>query len=166
VLLLHVAVAGTWLGIDVVLGLLVLTATTADDPVAPAAALVGIAEFATLPLVVVAALTLASGVLLGLGTKYGLLRYWWVAVKLVLNLVLIGLVIGLLGPTVTALATDARDTLTGGAPLPRPTQLAFPPIVSTTAVLIAFTLSVFKPWGRVRRSTPAADRTGGIGGTP
>lgn len=166
VLLVHVAVAGTWLGVDVVLGVLVLTAATSDDAVAPAAALVSVAEFATTPLVVVAALTLASGVLLGLGTKYGLVRYWWVAVKLVLNLVLVGLVLGLLGPAVTAVAADARDTLAAGGPPPEVGQLAFPPIVSTTAVLIAFTLSVFKPWGRVRRSTPTADRTGGIGRTP
>jgi hypothetical protein len=26
---------------------------------------------------------LASGVLLGLGSKYGLVRYWWVTVKLI-----------------------------------------------------------------------------------
>jgi hypothetical protein len=31
-------------------------------------------------------------------------------------------------------------------------NLLFPPIVSSTAVIVAMTLSVFKPWGRVRRS--------------
>jgi hypothetical protein len=36
--------------------------------------------------------SLASGVVLGLGTKWGLIRYWWVAAKLVLNVVLVALV--------------------------------------------------------------------------
>jgi hypothetical protein len=30
-------------------------------------------------------------------------------------------------------------------------DLVFPPIVSTGALLFAMVLSVFKPWGRVRR---------------
>jgi hypothetical protein len=42
--------------------------------------------------------TLTSGVLLGLGTKYGLVRYWWVLVKLVINVVLVALVLILLWP--------------------------------------------------------------------
>ena len=30
-------------------------------------------------------------------------------------------------------------------------DLIFPPIVSTSALLIAFVLAVFKPWGRLRK---------------
>ncbi|MEX5719578.1 hypothetical protein [Geodermatophilus maliterrae] len=150
-LLVHVCAAGSWLGFAVVLGLLVLAATTAEDPTVPAAALVSIATFATWPLLVLGLLTLASGVLLGTGTKYGLLRYWWVAVKLVLNVLLVTLVVLLLGPEVTRLAADARGTLDGGGSLPVFSDLVFPPTVSTTALLVAMVLSVFKPWGRIRR---------------
>jgi hypothetical protein len=32
-------------------------------------------------------------------------------------------------------------------------DLIFPPIVSPTALLVAMVLAVFKPWGRIRRST-------------
>jgi uncharacterized membrane protein len=155
VLLLHIASAGSWLGIDVVLGLLVLTAFTGDEVAAPAA-LVGIARFATWPLLTAGLLTLASGVLLGLGTKYGLIRYWWVLVKLVLNLVLVTLGVGLLAPMVGELSGQARASLLDGTPLPALTDLPFPPVVSGTTLLIAMTLSVFKPWGRIARRGAAA----------
>jgi hypothetical protein len=36
-------------------------------------------------------------------------------------------------------------------------DLIFPPIVSTSALLIAFVLAVFKPWGRIRKR-PAPKR--------
>jgi hypothetical protein len=37
-------------------------------------------------------------------------------------------------------------------------DLIFPPIVSPTALLIAFVLAVFKPWGRIRkRPAPRKD---------
>ena len=151
-LLLHITAAGAWLGIDIVLGLLVLAAFTPGDDLGAAAALASIGHFATWPLAVVGLLCLASGLLLGLGSKYGLVRYWWVAIKLVLNVVLVTLVIAVLSPGVHELTAGARASLTDGRPLPVFTDLAFPPIVSTTAVLFAMTLSVFKPWGRLRRA--------------
>jgi hypothetical protein len=42
-----------------------------------------------------------------------------------------------------------------GAPEPTSvlTALPYPPIVSPTALTIAFLLAVFKPWGRIRRRT-------------
>jgi hypothetical protein len=150
VLLLHILSSGAWLGIDVVLGILVFTALLSGDSSVAAAAIASTGQFATWPLAVAGLLCLATGVLLGTGSRYGLVRYWWVAVKLVLNVVLVTLVLVLLMPTLGPLATDARESLTSGGPLPEIGDLAFPPIVSTVCVLVAMTLSVFKPWGRVR----------------
>lgn len=149
VLLVHIAAAGSWLGMDLVLGLLVLNVVT-GDPTGAGAAAVSVAAFATWPLVVVGLLTLVSGVLLGLGTKYGLVRYWWVLAKLVLNVVLVTLVLVLLRPGVTELGDLGRAALAGGG-TPDVGQMLFPPVVSSTAVVLAMTLSVFKPWGRIRR---------------
>ncbi|WP_086824206.1 hypothetical protein [Allokutzneria sp. NRRL B-24872] len=146
-LTVHIAAAGAWLGMDVVLGVLVVTALTAD-PFGSGAAAASIATFATWPLAVVGVLTFLSGVVLGLGSKYGLVRYWWVAVKLVLNVVLVVLVLFLLGPGATELAALAR---TGS--LPDMSSMLFPPLVSSTVVLVAIVLSVFKPRGRVRTMT-------------
>ena len=152
VLLVHIAAAGAWLGLDVVLGILVVTALGSGDPTGAGAAAASIAAFATWPLAIVGLVTLLTGLLLGFATKYGLVRYWWVLVKLVINVVLVTLVVLVLNPGVTALGEAGRDALaTGDAPTVT-TTLLFPPIVSSTAVVIAMTLAVFKPWGRVRRS--------------
>jgi hypothetical protein len=152
VLLVHIAAAGAWLGLDLVLGILVVTAITSPDATGAAAAAASIAAFATWPLVVAGVVTLLTGALLGFATKYGLVRYWWVLVKLVLNVVLVVLMVIVLSPGVTALGEGARAALEEGSAPPVMGTLLFPPIVSSTAVIVAMTLAVFKPWGRVRRS--------------
>ncbi|UNX54820.1 hypothetical protein MF406_00490 [Georgenia sp. TF02-10] len=166
VLLAQIAAAGTWLGADVVMAVLVLTVFTGAG-VDSLAALVALGTYAPATLAAAGLLTLATGVVLGLGTKYGLVRYWWVAVKLALNVVLVALVFVLLAPELGALGGAAGDALaTGTRPRLELTNLLFPPVVSTTAVLTAMTLAVLKPWGRRglarrRRSVPAGGAAGG-----
>jgi hypothetical protein len=152
VLLVHIAAAGTWLGLDLVLGILVVTALGTGDPTGAGAAAASIAAFTTWPLAIVGLVTLLTGLLLGFATKYGVVRYWWVLAKLVINVVLVVLVVLVLSPGVTALGEAGLDALATGAAPTVTTTLLFPPIVSSTAVIVAMTLSVFKPWGRLRRS--------------
>lgn len=135
-LVVHIVAAGAWIGIDVMLAVLVFTALLTTDP--------GTA----------AALTcLVSGVVLGLGTHHGLVRYWWVAVKLTLNIVLTVLIVVLLRPGLLEAAEYARRLGDGLATVDL-NSLVFPPIVSSTALVVATILSVYKPWGRIaaRRS--------------
>jgi hypothetical protein len=156
VLLAHIASAGAWLGVDVVMGVLVLTVLRSDDDHTKALAFRALELVAVGPLLACGLVCLLTGVLLGLSSRYGLVRYWWVAVKLALNLVLTGLVLVALAPTVSDAADRARQFEAG---LPAPLgvgDLIFPPIVSPTALLVAMALAIFKPWGRIRRS----DRTG------
>ena len=149
-LLVHIAAAGTWLGLDLVLGILVFTTLTGDTTGAGAAA-ASLAAVATWPLAAAGLLTLATGVLLGLGTKYGLVRYRWVLVKLVVNVVLVTLAVLVLWPGLTTVGETGRAALVAGDAPMMPATLVFPPIVSSTALIVAMTLSVFKPWGRTRR---------------
>ena len=151
VLVVHIAAAGAWIGIDVVLGVLVFTAMLTSSAHTEALAYQALELFAVWPLLGAGFLTLASGVALGLGTKFGLVRYWWVAVKLVLNVVLVSLVLLALRPAI-ADAAAYGEALAAGAPADPSTvsQLVFPPIVSTIALVFATVLSVFKPWGRLR----------------
>jgi hypothetical protein len=160
VLLLHIAAAGTWLGIDVVMAVLVFTAMLTSSAQTKAVAYQALETFAIWPLLSVGLLCLASGVLLGLGSKYGLLRYWWVAVKLGLNIVLSTLVLVALRPGVVEAAERGRELLAGGSPDLGVGDLVFPPVVSTSAVLFAMALSVFKPWGRIRARRSTSARTG------
>jgi hypothetical protein len=145
-LLVHLASAAAWLGMDVVLGILVAGGLGATPQVASAMA-VAIGRFIGWPIVAVALLTLGSGVVLALGSRYGLLRTWWVIIKLVLTLVLIVLVLVLLVPSVAELAAGAA---VAGDRFTLDQQMLFPPIVSSSALLFAMTLSVIKPWGRRR----------------
>jgi hypothetical protein len=150
VLVVHIASAGAWLGIDVVMAVLVFTALATDDDRTKALSFQALELVAVWPLLVTGLVCLLTGLLLGLGSKYGLVRYWWVAVKLVLNLLLTGLVLVALAPEVAAHAEQARRFLAGEPTALGVGDLIFPPIVSPTALLVAFVLAVFKPWGRIR----------------
>jgi hypothetical protein len=147
VLVLHIASAGAWLGIDVVMAVLISTALLSDDDRTKALELV-----AVWPLLTTGMVCLLTGVVLGLASRYGLVRYWWVAVKLVLNLLLSGLVLVALAPEVSQAAARARLFESGQQVALTVGDLIFPPIVSPTALLVAMVLAVFKPWGRIRRS--------------
>jgi hypothetical protein len=158
VLLVHIASAGAWLGIDVVMGVLVFTALWSDDDRTKALAFRALELVAVGPLLALGLLCLLTGILLGTSSRYGLVRYWWVAVKLALNLLLTALVLIALAPEVADAAERARQ-YDAGVPAPLGIgDLIFPPIVSPTALLVAFALAVFKPWGRIRRSGRAGTR--------
>ncbi len=157
-LLVHIASAGAWIGMDIVLGVLVFTALFSDSGATKALSYQALELFAIWPLFATGLICLLSGIVLSLGTKYGLVKFWWVAVKLVLNVVLSSLVLFALRPGVLAAAEQGRDYLAGGA-VPSMPDLIFPPIVSTMALLFAFVLSVYKPWGRIRRNPARPTRT-------
>jgi hypothetical protein len=150
ILLVHIASAGTWIGIDVVMAVLVFTALLSDDDHTKTLSFQALELVAVGPLLATGLVCLLTGILLGLGSRYGLVRYWWVAVKLVLNLLLTALVLVALAPEVTAAAERARQFDAGLPASLGVGDLIFPPIVSPTALLLAMALAVFKPWGRIR----------------
>jgi hypothetical protein len=150
-LVVHIASAGAWIGIDVVMGVLVFAALVTDDARTKSVCYLALELFAVWPLLITGLVCLASGVVLGLGSKYGLVRYWWVATKLALNILLTTLVLVALRPAVLAAAEQGRQLAAGETVSLAVRDLIFPPIVSPTALLIAAALAVFKPWGRIRR---------------
>ena len=149
-LVLHVACGVGWMGADVVLAILMLTGWFSGDGPTVAAAYTA-ARLVIPPAVpVLASGMLVTGVLLGIGTKYGLVQWWWVFVKLVIGVVLTVLVFVLLLPG----ALDLPTGLTGTADEIRDQvgregrHLLFPPLVSFVALAFSLVVSVFKPWGR------------------
>jgi hypothetical protein len=148
VLVVHIVSAGAWIGLDVMLGVLVFTAAFTADR-ATAALCYQVMPLLVWPLLVSGLTILTSGVVLGLGTHHGLLRHWWVAVKLVLNVVLVALVAVLLAPGLADAAEYGRRLAEGPATADV-SNLVFPPIVSGTSLVLATVLAVYKPWGRIR----------------
>jgi len=151
VLILHIVACGAWIGIDVMVAVLVWTGRFGADADVRGLAYRALAAFVVWPMLTAGLVSLVSGVVLGLGTKWGLVRYWWVAVKLVLNVVLCTLIVFALEPGMDAVAAYGRD-LAAGAETPSViSTLFFPPAVSLTALTFATVLSVAKPWGRLNR---------------
>jgi hypothetical protein len=75
-----------------------------------------------------------------------------VAIKLALNIILSTLIVTALRGEV-AKAADLGSQLAAGVDLDwNFSNMLFPPIVSPTALTVAFLLAVFKPWGFIRRS--------------
>jgi hypothetical protein len=156
ILVLHIAGGVGWMGLDA--GLLILAATGLTTGSArTAAACYTAIGLVVPPVVLTLSLTmLGTGLMLGLGSKWGLLRYWWVLLKLALGLVLTALVFFALLPLTSALPEAVVSAGDGGGAAVRsalgavPVQLMFPPVVSFLALGFALALSVFKPWGRVR----------------
>lgn len=95
---------------------------------------------------------LATGLVLSLGTDWGLLRHYWVLVKFVLT-ILVTMI--LLLHQFTAVAGAARR-VSGTTPGTLPdlghlgTQLVSDAGLGLLVLLMITTLSVFKPWGRTR----------------
>jgi hypothetical protein len=151
VLVLHIASAGAWLGIDVVMAFVTFSALLTEDLRTKALCYQVLERFIVWPLLVTGLVCLLTGLLLGLGSKYGLVKFWWVLVKLVLNVVLTALVLISLKPGVEQLGEAGRQIAAGGPDTVPVGDMIFPPIVSPTALMIAMLLSVFKPWGRIRK---------------
>ena len=151
VLAVHIVSAGVWIGIDVVMAVFIFTALLANDDDTKALCFQALALFAVWSLLTAGLVCLVSGVVLGLGTKHGLVRYWWVAIKLVLNILLTALVPIALQPEVSRAAEQGWRFAAGEQGSLVVGNLIFPPIVSPTALLIAVVLAVFKPWGLIRK---------------
>ncbi|GAB7038141.1 membrane protein [Catenuloplanes niger JCM 9533] len=140
----HVATSVSWLGADLVLLVLGAAVLAGRDPgeVYPAAALIG--DVLLLPLTAVIWLVGVANALL---TPWGLLRHWWVAGKLVLTTVMLGLVFFLLTP-------GLREAAAAGAELAGRDRinLVVAPAVSGALLILMIVLSVFKPRGRIGRA--------------
>ena len=151
ILIVHILSVGSWVGVDVIVAVLVLTGWLSGDSSVRGLAYQALGTFVGWPMLVSALVSLVTGVLLGLGSRYGLVRYWWVAVKLALNLVLCTLILIALQPGLGELAQYGRELAAGTATERDMTDPFFPPIVSLSALTFATILSVAKPWGRLRK---------------
>ena len=110
------------------------------------------------PMLIAGLTSLVTGLLLGMATKWGLVRYWWVVVKLFLNLLLCTLILVALEPGMAEVRAYGEALSAGGTPDDVVvSQVFFPPAVSLTALSLATVLAVMKPWGRTRRPGVASE---------
>jgi hypothetical protein len=149
-LTIHVVATVSVLGTDLVLLLLGLASLNGADPrmIYPAAYLVAARLVAPL-----AAISLGTGLLLGVLTPWGLFTYWWVTIKLAITTALTAVVLFVLVPRLGAAADTvtrpASHMLASAERLP----LVIAPAIASTLLLLAVILAIFKPGWRLRRNT-------------
>lgn len=146
-LVVHVVAAASWLGLTLGLLALGLTAATTGSAVTVEAAVRAMKLFADWLLLPVGFLTLVSGLVLALGTQWGLARHRWVHTKFWVTLATTTATVFALRPGVNS----AVAAVAAGGPLPDAGEVLFGPIVSLSAYVFMTAISVLKPWGLTRR---------------
>lgn len=84
--------------------------------------------------------------------------FWWVAVKLVMNVLLCVLIVVALRPGMADVGAAGVAIEAGQVPATDLSSLVFPPAVSLTLLAVATLLSVYKPGGRMRRRSRPGTR--------
>ena len=147
-LVVHVVVSVGWLGLDAVLLVLGVTAVLTADPELTRACVLAMDVAAGWMIVPVALLSLGTGVLGGLLSPWGLVRYRWVLTKLVLTVGAATASILLLRGELDHAAGVVRADPGGLGRLEA--DLVIPPAVALVLYVTMTVLSVLKPWGRTR----------------
>jgi hypothetical protein len=153
-LAVHIAVAVGALGTDTILLTLGVTGLASGDGELIRAAYLAMDLVVAVVLVPLAVAALGTGILLGLGTRWGLVRHWWVLTKLVLTIVLATAAVLVLRPTLDQAAASALALppaeLAGAGVGQVAVRAATAPAVGVLLLTTAVALAVSKPWGRTR----------------
>lgn len=145
VLVLHLISSVGWIGVELALLSLSITAAVTDDPATANASRMVAGMLGGTYYLPLSLLALLSGLWLSLGTRWGLLRHWWVATKLVLTLALFGGGNLAVIPAFTAVAAAATRGIPDDGAIFVGAMAA-----GMTLLLVQTMLSVFKPGGRIR----------------
>ncbi|TDC20780.1 DUF2269 domain-containing protein [Streptomyces sp. 8K308] len=147
----HVVVSVGWLGLTLCLLVLGIAGATTDSAATAEAAYRAMKIFGDWLIAPLALTTFVSGLVLSLGTPWGLARYRWVYAKFWLTLV--AGVASLLAFRATI--DEAAAEVAVGRAVPDPAGLVAPPSVSLGLYLFMTAISVLKPWGPTRRGRAA-----------
>lgn len=151
----HVISSASWVGIAVVIVAMSVVAITTSDL---RTALVTYKLMATFDITLLPWANFAAtltGIALGLTTKWGLIRYYWVAIKLAISLAILFSAFAFVHISLETLIEEVEHlAATGGtiAQLSDTTNVVFAgfaiPLLSLVAAML---LSMYKPGGRTRR---------------
>jgi hypothetical protein len=152
VLTVHVVVSVGWIGIEAGLLALCLTGLYTRDPEVLRTAYIAAGLCGGIFLVPVSMGTLVTGILLSVGTPWGLARHYWVLVKFVLTVALAAGGILVLSRRLQEAAIRVSEvplnTLTSADVGALRFQIVAAVSVALLLLVTATTLSIYKPWGR------------------
>jgi hypothetical protein len=166
VLTVHVALSVGWIGAVAAYLTLDVAVATGQDAETLRAAYVGMGLIATRVIVPLALVALATGVVMAVGTPWGLLRHYWVLVSLLLTIVAAA-VLMVETRTISFLAAVAADPVTSAEEL-RALGSTLPHSVGGLLVLsVVLVLNMYKPrgltrygWRKQQEPAPARRRRG------
>lgn len=144
VLTVHITSSIGWLGSVIGFLVLVVAALIEEDDKTVHAAWIAMELIGWFAIVPLALLSLLSGLVMSLGTKWGLVKHYWVLFKLLLT-VLATIVLLLNMQTVSFLADVAKET--GSTDLSGLWGELFHAGVGLLVLLVIIILSVYKPRG-------------------
>jgi hypothetical protein len=151
ILLIHVTASAGWAGVEACLLVLCLSGLHAGGGRSVVSAYGAAGQIGTALCLPACLIALLSGLLLAVGTPWGLLRYYWVTVKFILTTALAVADIAVVDNLLSRAAARAAALPAGAAPaalgVPR-LLLAGVTAVQAGVLLAAMLLAIFKPWGR------------------
>jgi hypothetical protein len=150
VLTLHVITSVGWLGAAIAMTVLLIAGFVTSNPILRHSAFAFMHIYDLAIMIPLGYLALVTGVLLSVGTNWGLLRHWWIVTKLVLTVaVLIFAGVFTSGWVLEAVSRTAEN------PMADLGVLAVQLVANVAAFNVVFwtnaTISVFKPWGLTPR---------------
>lgn len=146
VLVVHITVSVGWIG--TVAAYIVLDATTvaSRDAQTLRAAYLAMHAITAWAIVPLALASLATGIIMALGTKWGLWRHYWVVISLVLT-VLATVVLLSETRTISSLAEQASDPTTSDDALRALPNTLVHSVGGMVVLLVIQVLNVYKPRG-------------------
>ena len=162
----HVTFSVGWMGAVVAFLILGIAGRITDKPDVIRGAYFAMNLIGEAVIVPMSLVALVTGLIQGLGTRFGLFKYKWVTTKLVLT-VLATLLLMLHQFTAVAAAAKRASALAGVAPSDASfgglrTQLVVDASLAIAVLLATTVLSTYKPWGLIayegRKQTAAGPR--------
>jgi hypothetical protein len=146
-LMVHMVGSVGWIGSVAAFLVLALTGLNSPDPEKVRAAYLVMEPVTWSVIVPLAFVSLLTGVILSLGTKWGLFRHYWIIAKFLINLLSILLLL-LHTQLIHEVAVAASGTVLSAAGLHGSrVHLVIAAVAALAALLLATMLSVFKPRG-------------------
>ena len=141
----HVAVSVGWIGAVVVFLALAGLGLTSEDPTIVRGVYLVMEHAAWLTLVPLALASLVTGVVMSLGTTWGLFRHYWVVFKLIIT-VFATIVLLIYMETFKQMAAVAADSSTKLDEVRNPSPLVHAAL-ALVILLVATVLAIYKPQG-------------------
>jgi len=148
-LFVHVVFAVGWIGAVAAYLVLDVTVATSDDVQQLRAAWIAMGLITAWAIIPLAFWTLVTGLVMALGTKWGLFRHWWVIISLILTL-LASLVLGSESRYIAQAAGVAVDPTSSDEAIRELSNTLLHSIGGLVVLLVVQVLNMYKPRGLTR----------------